>query len=294
LIIQILLNNSSLTNNPSLPWKIPLQFIREGIPLIVLPAFVNDAGPLQFILDTGNATATFILSRQVAERLKINSQASSEFPAPSVVGSEPTEIFAATVDSIAIGPMREERIRVGVSKALDQLSRAIGKEIDGNVGYPFLKNLRITLDYPRNILQLSRFKPGTEDWRAIDFDLGSPKPLILTWVTVNGVARYRFALDTGAGSTIVSYELAQKLGLARGAQIAIQGAGGPATGFVTELSSFEFGNISLRNVAVVAADVFAALRNPVGGELDGIIGYNVMRQFRVTIDYPMKRMRFES
>ena len=36
------------------------------------------------------------------------------------------------------------------------------------------------------------------------------------------------------------------------------------------------------------------LRDPVGGELDGIIGYNVMQQFRVTIDYPMKRMRFES
>ena len=61
----------------------------------------------------------------------------------------------------------------------------------------------------------------------------------------------------------------------------------------TQLSSLEFGNVLLRDVTVVAADVFAALRNPVGGELDGIIGYNVMQQFRVTIDYPMKRMRFE-
>ena len=40
--------------------------------------------------------------------------------------------------------------------------------------------------------------------------------------------------------------------------------------------------------------MFLRVRNPVGGELDGIIGYNVMQQFRVTIDYPMKRMRFES
>jgi hypothetical protein len=47
-------------------------------------------------------------------------------------------------------------------------------------------------------------------------------------------------------------------------------------------------------VTVVAAGVFGSLRNSVGGELDGIIGYNVMRQFCVTIDYPMKRMRFES
>jgi Aspartyl protease len=71
------MNNSYVVNNPALPWQIPLQFIREGIPLVVLPAFVNDAGPFQFILDTGNATTPFILSRQLAEKLKINSRPSS-------------------------------------------------------------------------------------------------------------------------------------------------------------------------------------------------------------------------
>lgn len=280
-------------NSSSLPWQIRLQFIRN-VPLVVLPVYVNDTGPLRFILDTGNATAPFILSRQIAERLRINSHQSSEFPMPSVVGSEPTELLAATADSISIGPLREEGVRVGVSKSIDQLSRAIGEEIEGNIGYPFLKNLRITLDYPRSILELSQSRHGAEDWRAIDFDLGSPKPLILTWVNVNHSGPYRFALDTGAGSTIVSSELAQKLGLTRGLSVPIQGAGGSATGFLTQLSSLEFGNISLRDVSVVAADVFAPLRDPAGGELDGIIGYNVIRQFRVTIDYPMKRMRFES
>ena len=177
---------------------------------------------------------------------------------------------------------------------MDQLSRAIGSEIDGNIGYPFLKNLRITLDYPRRILALTESKPGAEDWKAFDFELGSPKSLIIMWAKANGSRPYRFALDTGAGSTIVSNELAQKLVLARGAEVPMHGAGGAARGFVTQLSSLEFGNVSLRDVTVVAADVFAPLRNPVGGELDGIIGYNVMQQFRVTIDYPMKRIRFES
>jgi predicted aspartyl protease len=281
-------------NHSKSSWQMPLEFIREGIPLIVLPTSVNGSGPLRFILDTGNATAPFILSRRIAEKLGIEAHPSSEFPRPSVVGSEPTELFAATVESISIGPIREERVRVGVSKAMDQLSRAIGKEIDGNIGYPFLKKLRITLDYPRNILVLSSSKRGSEDWRAMDFDFGSPKPLILTWATVNGLKRYRFALDTGAGSTVVSNELAQELGLARGPDVPMQGAGGAAKGFVTSLSSLEFGNVSLREVTAVAAHVFAPLRNPVGGELDGIIGYNVLRQFRVTIDYPMKRMRFEA
>jgi predicted aspartyl protease len=279
-------------NTSKSSWRIPLEFIREGIPLVVLPTFLNNNGPLHFILDTGNATAPFILSRQLAERLKIEAHPSSEFPVPSVVGSEPAELLAATVNSVSVGPFREERIRIGVSKSLDQLSRAIGREIDGNIGYPFLKNLRITLDYPQSILRFSCSRGG-EDPRAMDFDLGSPKPLIMIGTTVNGTGPYRFALDTGAGITIVSQELAQKLRLSQGGRIPMQGAGGPAMGFLSQLSSIEFGNIALRDVTVVAADVFASLRKPVGGELDGIIGHNVMQQFRVTIDYPMKRLRFE-
>ena len=281
-------------NDVSLRWQIPLRFIRDGIPLVTLPAFINEVGPLQFILDTGNATAPFILSRHLAEKLKIEANPSSEFPTPSVVGTDPTELFAATADSISIGPIRRENVRVGVSKAMDQLSRAIGSEIDGNIGYPFLKDLRITLDYPRRILELTESRPGAEDWKAFDFELGSPKPLIMMWAKANGSGPYRFALDTGAGSTIISNELAENLSLARGVEVPMHGAGGAVEGFVTQLSSLEFGNVLLRDVNVVAADVFAALRSPVGGELDGIIGYNVMQQFRVTIDYPMKRMRFES
>jgi predicted aspartyl protease len=280
--------------NNCLPWEIPLEFIRDGIALIVLPVFVNKHGPLQFILDTGNATAPFILSRRMAEDLRIEASPSDEFPAPSVVGTGPTELLAATADSVSVGPVSEKRIRIAVSKAMDQLSLAIGKEIDGNIGYPFLKKWRITLDYPRGILELSESNPRAEDWKAFDFDLGSPKPLIIISTKVNGTGPYRFALDTGAGGTIISEELAQKLVLKKGTEVPIQGAGGAAKGFVTQLSSLAFGNISLRDVNVVAADVFPALRDPVGGELDGIIGYNVMQEFRVTIDYPMQRIRFAS
>ncbi len=216
-------------------------------------------------------------------------------PPPSAVGNQPAELLAATAESVAVGPFREEKLRVGVSKAMDQLSRAIGQEIDGNIGFPFLKNLRITIDYPRTTLKLapSSLKEQTaKNSNPIPFDLGTPKPLILVWSMVNGRGPYRFGLDTGAGATIVSRELAKELVLAQGPAVPMQGAGGAARGFLTNLSSFNFGNVSLGETTAVAADVFPALRGPAGGKLDGIIGYNVMRQFRVTIDYPMKRMLF--
>jgi predicted aspartyl protease len=283
-------------NDEIMTWQIPLRFIRDGIPLIVIPTFVNGEGPFDFILDTGNATASFVLSRRLTELLGIKAQAGDEFPAPSVVGNQPTELLAATAESVAVGPFREEQLRLCVSKAMDQLSRAIGREIDGNIGFPFLRNLRITIDYPRTTLKLapSSLKEQTaKNSNTIPFDLGTPKPLSLVWSMVNGRGPYRFALDTGAGATIVSRELAQELILPQGAAVPIQGASGPASGFLTNLSSLNFGNVSLGETAAVAADVFSALRGPAGGKLDGIIGYNVVRQFRVTIDYPMKRMLFE-
>ncbi len=66
-------------NNEMMTWQIPLRFIRDGIPLIVIPTFVNGEGPFDFILDTGNATASFVLSRRVTELLGIQAQPGDEF-----------------------------------------------------------------------------------------------------------------------------------------------------------------------------------------------------------------------
>ena len=111
-------------NDSKLSWQIPLQFIRDGVPLVAVPAFVNDRGPFVCILDTGNATAPFILSRGLAEKLKIEARPSAEFGMPSVVGTQPTELLAATAGSVALGPFRQNNLRIGVSKAMDQLSRS--------------------------------------------------------------------------------------------------------------------------------------------------------------------------
>ena len=75
----------------------------------------------------------------------------------------------------------------------------------------------------------------------------------------------------------------------------MHGAGGAAKGFVTQLSSPRVRKCFSARCHCCRGRCFCCrYADPVGGELDGIIGYNVMQQFRVTIDYPMKRMRFES
>jgi predicted aspartyl protease len=281
-------------SQPSGSWELPLQFVRDEIPLVIVRISVNESQPMEFVLDTGNAAAAFVLSRRAADALKLPGDRTAAFRPASVVGARPVELRGATARSLAVGPFRFENVPIAISDSIDHLATAIGRQIDGNIGYPFLKDMRLTLDYRRHLLRFERLSGATvNSLHSTSFDLGSPKPLILIDAMVNGRGPFRFAVDTGAGSVVISTELSKRLNLQGGASIPMQGAGGAASGVMTQLSTLVFAGVSLRDVTVVAADIFGPLRRPVGGELDGIIGYNVMKDFTVTIDYPQKRITFE-
>ena len=49
----------------------------------------------------------------------------------------------------------------------------------------------------------------------------------------------------------------------------------------------------MRNLPVIVGDFLDMLSGVIGTKLDGIIGYNFLRHFRVVIDYPNDRFRLE-
>jgi len=50
------------------------------------------------------------------------------------------------------------------------------------------------------------------------------------------------------------------------------------------------GGAKIENMAVVMADFFAVLSEAIGTKLDGIVGYNFLRNYKVIIDYPNERL----
>ena len=56
------------------------------------------------------------------------------------------------------------------------------------------------------------------------------------------------------------------------------------------LQSFQVGGAKIDNMAVVVGDFFEMLSSAVGAKLDGIIGYNFLRNYKVVIDYPGERL----
>ena len=255
-------------------------------PLILVPARVNDRGPYEFILDTGAGMS--LLSPNLAGTLGVEPSATSE--GRGAAGRVTAAM--ARVDSLAIGEARGGPMPVGITADIDRIGAAVGHRIDGDVGYDFLKAFRLTVDYQRRVVRLASggyevAGSGGAAHAEVAFRLAGPvKPLVLVPAFVNGRGPQTFVLDTGASSTVLSPELAAALRIETVAAEPMTGAGGTLQATLGRVGSLTVGSATLQDVSVMVADFLDELGNVVDARLDGVLGYNFLRHFRVTLDYP--------
>jgi predicted aspartyl protease len=257
-------------------------------PLILLPVEVNDQGPFDFILDTGAGTS--LLSIELAEKLKVKILGSKE--GQSAGGA--VSVSLAKADSVSVGEARLADVDVGIVD-LKNIGTTVGARIDGDMGYNFLKHFRISIDYEKCQLRF-------EDARRIDVFsrgggtevgirlAGPAKPLILVDVHANRRGPFQVAIDTGTSTTAITPAVAKKLGV-KGSPVGPVTTGGAQVAVTAGvLESFMVGGAKVEKMPVVVADFFTALSEAVGARLDGIVGYNFLRNYKVVIDYPNERL----
>jgi len=255
-------------------------------PLILVPTQVNGRGPYEFILDTGAGLS--LLAPRLATELGIVATGSRE--GHGAAGS--VQVAMARADSLAIGEARSGPLPVGITAEVDRIGAAVGHRIDGDIGYDFLKAFRLTLDYKRRVARLAqgRYEVAGGAGLAhaeVPFRLAGPvKPLVLVEAFVNGRGPHTFVLDTGASATVLSPGLAAALRIETVAAEPMTGAGGILQATLGRVGSLTVGNAALQDVAVMVADFLDELGRAVGAPLEGILGYNFLRHFRVTLDYP--------
>jgi predicted aspartyl protease len=260
-------------------------------PLILVPASVNGDGPHEFILDTGAGVS--LLTPEFAERVGVTITETTE----GMGAGGKLAISLGVAESMAIGQANASNVQVAITSELQRIGAVIGAKVDGNIGYSYLKNFRLTLDYQEQTLQLTDAarEPNGNGQLAhseLRFKLAHPsKPLVLIPVLVNGEGPYIFALDTGASTTVVSSEIAQLLAIESTGIPQMTGAGGAMQGSKGVVRSLAVGNARLENLAIVTADFLTMLSQIVKTKLDGIIGYNFLKEFEVTIDYPNETLR---
>src|SRR6266436_10097905 len=113
---------------------------------------------------------------------------------------------------------------------------------------------------------------------------GGAQPLILLPVQVNDRGPFDFILDTGAGTSLLSSDLAKQLEVKVIGSKEGQSAGGKVAVSLARVASLAVGETKLDDVDVGIVDL-AQIGKTVGAKIDGDLGYNFLKHFRVTIDY---------
>jgi clan AA aspartic protease (TIGR02281 family) len=128
----------------------------------------------------------------------------------------------------------------------------------------------------------------------IRFRLCDPGHLILVKILVNDAGPFDFILDTGASMTVLSPASASAAGIGKGGLKAkALAAKGSLDARVVRLRSLQIGSLTVRGLSAAVVRL-ETLHDSLGVKVDGIVGYNLLRRYRLTIDYPKRRLWLES
>jgi len=269
--------------------KVKFRLAGGAQPLIMVPVKVNGKGPFEFILDTGAGTS--LLSSELGQKLGVKILGSKE--GQSAGGA--VSVSLARVNSLAVASAKLTNVDVGLVD-LSHIGKTVGANIDGDLGYNFLKHFRITLDYRKNEIRFEdpkRFELAGRSTAVTEVVMrlaSLAKPLILIDVYANGRGPFQFAIDTGTSTTAITPELAKQLDVASSPIGAATTGGAPVNVTAGILQSFQVGGARIEQLTVVVADFFAMLSNALGAKLDGIVGYNFLSNYKVALDYPNEKL----
>ncbi len=127
---------------------------------------------------------------------------------------------------------------------------------------------------------------------CVAMQVATTLPLVLVKVRVNGKGPYTFFVDTGATISVVGAPLAQALKLPLiDSPVRAIGAGGRFNARAS-YASVSLGDIRQDRVLVGVVDL-SQIRGAVG-PVDGVIGYNFLRPYRVVVDYPGRQLCLET
>jgi hypothetical protein len=191
------------------PLTIPFDFSRSAIGLDVTVR----GKPLYVILDTGVDPSAIDLARAEALGLKIDRQDGGE--ASGFGDAKGATIFPSSIDELVIGGHAFAPFDA-LASDMTAISAHYGRKLDGILGYSFLADKIVLIDYPRQTLgilnQATDAIPMVETCRT---RWRTPLRTVENFPVITnfrfGTAKGRITLDTGSNGGIALYQSALDL-----------------------------------------------------------------------------------
>jgi hypothetical protein len=258
--------------------KIPLEIDNS---IILTRVSVNNSKPLKFIFDTG-ASASIINSPRAAELgLKAEGQAHGNGTGGKFQGSY-TKGVSLSVPGAEVSNQLV---------AWFPFPTVPDFEFDGVIGYDFINQFVVEIDYENKIMNL--YNP-----RTYTYSLAKKTPTAPMKMFLEGRApvEVNLGVDTGAdGTFVINSPFVKKQRLLEAISKTIQdkrnGAGGEQKLLVGRVKAVRLGRFVLNNPTVgLSLDTEGA---GASADEDGIIGGEIFRRFKVILDYSRKQMILE-
>lgn len=287
-------SQGTFTLNP--PYKrtvIPFEMHRN---LIVVPLYLNDKGPYNFILDTG-VGVTLITDPTLKDSLRLSSGVNISIAG---MGSDSDlKAFIASGLRMRMGQTSAQNVQVAVlSEDVFNLSSYIGIPIYGILGYQFFNSFVVHIRYSekRVIVQnFVDFKYRKSYGSPIAIKVEGQKPYLTTVAHLqnNNKVPVKLIIDTGAGHALSLEQESNSAIQVPTPSIAAQlgkGLSGTINGRLGRIQSFSLNQFQLTNVLTsfpnyqdVGAKVFLVARN-------GNVGNELLKRFNVVFDYKRQVM----
>ncbi|MGY4383340.1 hypothetical protein ACVWYN_000359 [Pedobacter sp. UYP24] len=257
--------------------------------LVIVPLYINDAGPFNFILDSGVSpmiiTDPKIIVGMTLKNLrhtKINGLGKGPEIDALITSELSARIGKSTIVNIPTAILEEDILG---------LSNYLGIKIQGLIGYYFFKSFIVNINYSTKTLlfQLSSRKPKIKG-EKIPIELINNKPYttIETEIDGLGMLQAKVIVDNGAGHAISLETYKDKP-----FPVPVQsfdanlgnGLSGPISGKIGRIESLKIGSYTFKNVISsfpvyeeAAAKAFFSNRN-------GNLGAELLSRFNITFDY---------
>jgi hypothetical protein len=131
--------------------------------------------------------------------------------------------------------------------------------------------------------------PQNEKSNASEFIYDSR--LIFLHVTVEHFRDRLFLLDTGASASAIDLKTAEELKLKFVGNSDVEGSGGTIRAKTVRIKNLSVGGSRVSALKIPSYDLSGSFA-PQGMRLDGILGYDFLRNFAVEIDFPNRVIRF--
>jgi hypothetical protein len=275
--------------------RAPILDFPPNVKSVVLPARVDDGAVivrvtingrgLDFILDSG--AGGILLDSEVAKELGIATFGKS---VQQTMGAY--ESTQAIIPKMAVGPISLTNTYVECVPFAQQ--RGFATKIVGLLGFDFIANAAVRIDYDTGTVTASTpdsFVPPTNGIEVpVVLDDGVP----FVQAQVGASVGDHFILDTGSTDVLVFSAFADAHpkdvtdeGLGRSISsylpyISASGVGGDISMFPTQVSSYHFGAVNFTDFLLMRTAAGSAFEFE---DTDGLVGFDVLRFFKVTFDY---------